>query len=173
MSLSGGMKKIIDRGGVWSLWRGNGTSVLHRFPYSAINFFVYEHTLDFLEQRHRDRQHEHDNRRRRAGNNGDYVDYRDEKTETSVQLAHRVTQRVWQSSDSSHSDPKHKSAWDKFVAGAVAGSIACVACYPLDLVRTRLTTELEGKEHYRGMVDAFRKIATTEGYAGFYSGVGT
>jgi hypothetical protein len=58
------MKKIIDCGGVWSLWRGNGTYVMHQFPYSAINFFVYEHTLDFLEQRRRGRQHEHDNRRR-------------------------------------------------------------------------------------------------------------
>lgn len=173
MSLTGGMKKIIDRGGVWSLWRGNGTSVLHRFPYSAINFFVYEHTLDYLEQRNRQRQQEHDanNLRRRA--NTDYVDYRDEKTETSTQLAHRVTQRVFPSpTDVSQSDQKHNSAWDKFVAGAAAGSIACVACYPLDLVRTRLTTELEGKEHYRGMVDAFRKIAKAEGISGFYSGIG-
>ncbi len=83
------------------------------------------HILDFLGQRHRDRQHEHDNRRCRASNNGDYVDYCDEKTETSVQLAHSVTLRVWQSSDSLHSDPKHASAWDKFIAGAVAGSRTC------------------------------------------------
>jgi hypothetical protein len=48
MSLSAGLRKIVDRGGFFSLWRGNATSVLHRFPYSAINFYVYEHTLDAL-----------------------------------------------------------------------------------------------------------------------------
>ena len=48
MSLGGGISKIIERGGIKSLWRGNATSVLHRFPYSAINFFVYENALDAL-----------------------------------------------------------------------------------------------------------------------------
>jgi hypothetical protein len=47
-----------------------------------------------------------------------------------------------------------------------------IASYPLDLVRTRLTTELEGREHYRGLIDAFRKIASSEGLAGFYCGLG-
>ena len=60
----------------------------------------------------------------------------------------------------------------KFIAGAVSGLIACIACYPLDLVRTRLTTELEGMEHYRGIYDAFRKISKEEGLLGFYSGLG-
>jgi len=39
MTLRGGVQKIIERGGVLSLWKGNMTSVLHRFPYSAINFY--------------------------------------------------------------------------------------------------------------------------------------
>ena len=59
----------------------------------------------------------------------------------------------------------------KFMAGAVAGCAAVVACYPLDLVRTRLTTELEGHEHYRGIGDAFKRILKEEGFMGFYSGI--
>jgi hypothetical protein len=55
MSLRGGVEKIIERGGVKSLWRGNMTSVLHRFPYSAINFFVYENTMDALSATQKDR----------------------------------------------------------------------------------------------------------------------
>lgn len=35
-----------------SLWRGNGTSVLHRFPFSAINFYVYENMLDITAGRY-------------------------------------------------------------------------------------------------------------------------
>jgi len=37
-----GAKKVVEREGVFAFWKGNGTSVLHRFPYSAINFYVYE-----------------------------------------------------------------------------------------------------------------------------------
>lgn len=174
MTLRGGISKIVERGGFKSLWRGNMTSVLHRFPYSAINFFVYENTLDVLTGM------------RMA---------RSEPTETVGSLARRMTQRIinideedgrheeWSTPNSSNlpllppppsqstPPPEDTLAVHKFIAGAVAGSIAVSACYPLDLVRTRLTTQLEGQEHYRGIGDAFRKIAKTEGLAGFYSGI--
>lgn len=29
-------------------FQGNGTSVLHRFPYAGINFFCYEHFKEYL-----------------------------------------------------------------------------------------------------------------------------
>eukprot|EP00986_Skeletonema_menzelii_P015691 scaffold12404_cov132-Skeletonema_menzelii.AAC.4 len=48
MTIRGGIAKIVERGGVLSLWKGNGTSVLHRFPFSAINFYVYEGVMDLL-----------------------------------------------------------------------------------------------------------------------------
>jgi len=181
MSIHGGVMKVIERGGILSLWRGNMTSVLHRFPYSAINFYVYENTLDFL-----------------SGNAS--TPRPAERNETPRKLARRVSKIVMhdindddEDDDEDYDRPQHhppahasptgrkkttsKRAEDspaghKFVAGAMAGTIACLACYPLDLVRTRLTTELEGMEHYRGIVDAFRKIYATEGMLGFYSGVG-
>ncbi|CAM9853892.1 unnamed protein product, partial [Phaeothamnion confervicola] len=37
-----GMRKVVQREGFFAFWKGNGTSVLHRFPYSAINFAVFE-----------------------------------------------------------------------------------------------------------------------------------
>ena len=51
MTYNEGFKKIIERGGVLSLWKGNVTSVIHRFPFSAINFYVYENMLVFLHER--------------------------------------------------------------------------------------------------------------------------
>ena len=48
----------------------------------------------------------------------------------------------------------------KFLAGAMAGCAAVFACYPLDLVRTRLTTELEGQYFHRVMVDIQRSSTT-------------
>ncbi len=166
MSLGGGISKIIERGGIKSLWRGNMTSVIHRFPYSAINFFVYENTLDVL--------------------TGMRTDHK-EKTETVNTLARRMSQRLvgeLDDDDSSTSTSvevkKRKSlsgddgtlASHKFLAGAIAGTVAVTACYPLDLVRTRLTTQFEGHEHYRGIGDAFKQIYRQEGPIGFYSGIG-
>lgn len=123
MSLKGGIDKIVERGGILSLWKGNGTSVLHRFPYSAINFYCYENMLDIL-----------------------------------VGATHPEEERI----------PTYK----RFLAGACAGSASCIACYPLDLVRTRLTTELPGHENYKGIVDAFAKIINQEGPRGLYAGLG-
>lgn len=131
MTFTGGLRKIVERGGYLSLWKGNGTSVLHRFPFSAINFYVYENMTRLLVQRRNRRALESD------------MDIEIEPT--------KVT---------------------RFLSGAVAGSVACVACYPLDLVRTRLTTELPGREHYKGISDALQKIVQAEGLGGLYSGIG-
>ena len=170
MTLRGGISKIVERGGMKSLWRGNMTSVLHRFPYSAINFFVYENSLDALTGMRTDDK---------------------EKNETVANIARRMSHRIVHEDEnnegaSSYSNSnngaelqKRKSlstedtlASHKFLAGAIAGTIAVTACYPLDLVRTRLTTQFEGHEHYRGIRDAFQQIYRQEGVMGFYSGIG-
>jgi len=39
---------ILKREGFRSFWKGNFTSVIHRFPYSAINFTLYEKVRDEL-----------------------------------------------------------------------------------------------------------------------------
>ena len=186
LTLQSAFTKVVDRGGFLSLWRGNLTSVLHRFPYSAINFYVYENTLDALSQWAKKPR------------------VREDHNETQRQLVRRVTKMVMQqqsnngsSNSNNNNNSSNNNALDeaddgdddydsikvdrdrtedtpashKFLAGAMAGTMACLACYPLDLVRTRLTTQLEGAEHYRGILDAFSKIARNEGLSGFYSGV--
>lgn len=129
-----GLKKIIERGGVLSLWKGNGTSVLHRFPFSAINFYVYENMLDITTE------HRHLFETVSATGGG-------RPTKDAPPLA-------------------------RMISGATAGCTACIVCYPLDLVRTRLTTELPGQEYYKGITDAFAKIVKSEGLSGLYAGIG-
>uniref|UniRef100_A0A6U4JKN7 ADP,ATP carrier protein n=1 Tax=Phaeomonas parva TaxID=124430 RepID=A0A6U4JKN7_9STRA len=114
-SFAGGLRKMVGREGFLSMWKGNATSVLHRFPYSAINFFLYEKFKRAL---------------------GD------------------------------------ESAWSRLAAGAAAGGIACTACYPLDLVRTRLTTQIPGAAFYDGIADCAYKITKYEGVLGLYRGLG-
>lgn len=157
MNMRGGFSKIVERGGLKSLWKGNMTSVLHRFPYSAINFYVYENTLDVLvgmQRSHRENTETYGHLKRRLSHT---------MTETELQEERRLQEKARNDDN---------MVVHKFLAGAMAGCAAVFACYPLDLVRTRLTTELEGHEHYRGIRDAFRKIYVTEGIRGFYSGIG-
>ena len=35
-------QQVIRREGVKALWKGNGVTIVHRLPYSAVNFWAYE-----------------------------------------------------------------------------------------------------------------------------------
>ena len=63
------------------------------------------------------------------------------------------------------------SNWNSLVAGAIAGVIATVAVYPLDMVKTRLTVQVDGELKYKGIIDAFRVIFKEEGFFAFYKGM--
>lgn len=56
------------------------------------------------------------------------------------------------------------------VAGGLAGVASWVACYPLDVVKTRLQ---QGHGTYEGISDCFRKSVTQEGYGVLWRGLGT
>lgn len=111
--------KVIREEGVHSFWKGNLTSILHRFPYSAINFTTYEMTKSFMLER-----------------------------------------------------IKKENPASRFICGALSGAVACIACYPLDLIRTRLTVmQKPGKEKH-GIFQTFLNIIKFEGYFGLYRGLG-
>lgn len=86
---------IIRYEGFFSLWKGNFTSVIHRFPYSAINFSSFE--------------------------------------------ASKAILRPILSRNNVIVDENHDSSISRFICGAISGAISCISCYPLDIVRTRLT----------------------------------
>jgi solute carrier family 25 phosphate transporter 23/24/25/41 len=147
LTIRGGIAKIVERGGIMSLWKGNGTSCLHRFPFSAINFYCYEAVLDVLNGKERPSEDDEDGIGAVGGGGGGGGDDDGDPADVA-------------------------STTSRLLAGAVAGTTACVACYPLDLVRTRLTTQLDGREAYRGITDAVAKIVRNEGASGLYCGLG-
>jgi hypothetical protein len=122
-SVFGAFSKVLKNEGFFALWKGNGASVLHRFPYSAVNFF----TFDFIKNAIVSQQHP-------------------SFTPTSPTTM--------------------------FASGAVAGAVATVACYPIDLIRTRLATQIPSAIRYLGIRHAAQRIRAEEGIAGLYRGLG-
>jgi solute carrier family 25 thiamine pyrophosphate transporter 19 len=57
-----------------------------------------------------------------------------------------------------------------FIAGAVAGTTATTATYPLDLLRTRFAAQGTEKV-YAGLAASIRDITRHEGYTGFFRGL--
>ncbi|XP_053946800.1 calcium-binding mitochondrial carrier protein SCaMC-2-like [Anastrepha ludens] len=60
------------------------------------------------------------------------------------------------------------SIGERFVAGALAGTISQSAVYPFDVMKTRLA--LHEPHQYRGLIGAVKKIYLTEGILSFYNG---
>lgn len=66
---------------------------------------------------------------------------------------------------------KIPGAAKSFISGAVAGTAATTATYPLDLLRTRFAAQ--GTERvYEGLLASVRDITRYEGYSGFFRGLG-
>jgi solute carrier family 25 protein 43 len=75
----------------------------------------------------------------------------------------------------SHVSPRNRYAPVDFIAGASAGIIATVITYPLDMMKTRMTTNHvhKGRAHYKGLLDAVKTIARQEGTLALYKGLWT
>lgn len=60
-----------------------------------------------------------------------------------------------------------------FISGSIGGVVATLATYPLDMIKTRMTTNKlrNGQPFYLGIFDAIKKIAKQEGILTFYKGI--
>lgn len=60
------------------------------------------------------------------------------------------------------------SIFERFVAGACAGSVSQTIIYPMEVLKTRLALRKTGQ--YSSMIDAAKKIYVQEGLRAFYRG---
>lgn len=131
-SLWAGLRKIVGKEGFLAFWKGNGTSVVHRFPYSAINFHTFESSVAFLSEL-------------KLSSKKDTL----LSSSSPHATATSNNSRVNSSSSSGGGGGGRAAAINpeemaviRFLSGAFAGGVATCGCYPLDLVRTRLTTQV-------------------------------
>ena len=65
--------------------------------------------------------------------------------------------------------------WKRFIAAQIVSLAAGTICYPIDSVRRRLMMQaciVKEERQYKGSVDCFRKVYSSEGMRGFYLGIG-
>lgn len=134
LNLVSAYEHVYRKEGILSFWKGNLLSVMHRFPYSAINFTVYEHL-------------------RKIVCSDAFLN-----TEENISI--------------------------RFMCGSVSASAACVSCYPLELLRTRITagmnihfdnsesTQSSANKRKLPVVSIVRNIIKYEGLRGLFRGVG-
>lgn len=86
-------------------------------------------------------------------------------------LAYRSTTQALDSlSQDSNGKSRLPGSAKSFIAGAMAGTAATTATYPLDLLRTRFAAQGTEKV-YAGLIASIRDITRNEGYAGFFRGL--
>jgi len=68
-------------------------------------------------------------------------------------------------------DGKKLGYGEALAAASIAGMPAAYLTTPADVVKTRLQSEArKGESHYRGLIDAFRKIPAEEGFGALFKG---
>lgn len=130
--------------GIKAYWKGNLTSIFHRFPYSAINFSAYEVLRDGI-----------------CGK-GSISLFQCLFISLSLSLSLCLSEL------DEHRVSLKETPLIRFICGGLAGAIACTACYPIELVKTRLT--VDKKRHYNGIIDTFTSVIRNEGFFGLYKG---
>jgi len=130
-SLLSAYQHVLTNEGILAFWKGNLMSVMHRFPYSAINFTLYEHVRKIV------------------------------CSKSCLNTQENISIR--------------------FMCGSISAAAACVTCYPLEILRTRLTAgmnididaEVNGQPSKKPNVTSIlRNIIKYEGFKGLFRGLG-
>jgi solute carrier family 25 carnitine/acylcarnitine transporter 20/29 len=57
-------------------------------------------------------------------------------------------------------------------SGGIAGAVCWALIYPTDVVKSVIQIDESHQPKYSGTIDAFKKLATSEGFKGLYKGFG-
>jgi len=68
------------------------------------------------------------------------------------------------------SSTKELSQRDFMLAGGLGGTAFWLACYPLDVVKSKIQIDSFTQPQYKGMMDCAKKVLASEGVKGFFRG---
>jgi solute carrier family 25 (mitochondrial thiamine pyrophosphate transporter), member 19 len=152
---------IIQENGVRGLYRGMGITVLEIMPYAALQFGLYDVFNSFADEMRRGK--------------------RSQKLIKNISNIHNGGRKGGHSNDNiSEIEPLPASAFQSFVCGLAAGTLAKLGTHPLDVVKKRFQVAgLQRSARYGERVSSqvaasflmcIQSIAQKEGLGGFYKG---
>lgn len=62
------------------------------------------------------------------------------------------------------------SFFDLLLAGGLGGTAFWLACYPLDVIKSKLQVDSYTNPRYKGIIDCGRQVAASEGVKGLFRG---
>ncbi|XP_067590133.1 mitochondrial adenyl nucleotide antiporter SLC25A23 isoform X2 [Pseudorca crassidens] len=180
LNILGGLRSMIQEGGVRSLWRGNGINVLKIAPESAIKFMAYEQVLKTRLTLRRTGQYKGllDCAWRILEREGPRAFYRGYLPNVlgiipyaGIDLAVYETLKNRWLQQHSH-DSADPGILVLLACGTISSTCGQIASYPLALVRTRMQAQasIEGAPQL-SMLGLLRHILSQEGVQGLYRGI--
>ncbi|XP_020934775.1 calcium-binding mitochondrial carrier protein SCaMC-3 isoform X2 [Sus scrofa] len=160
LNILGGLRSMIQEGGVRSLWRGNGINVLKIAPESAIKFMAYEQ----IKRAIRGQQETlHVQERFVAGSLAGAT------AQTIIYPMETLKNQWLQQYSHDSADP---GILVLLACGTISSTCGQLASYPLALVRTRMQAQasIEGAPQL-SMLGLLRHILSQEGVRGLYRGI--
>jgi len=140
------VRRIVDNEGASALWKGNLATMIRVFPYSGIQFMMYDRLKGIFLKRHE---------------SGQYMSFDQGKTSTS---SHSPRTKFG------------LTPLESLVAGMTAGTISVMLTYPLDLTRAQLAVLRKHKNAAaEGPSKTFWTVLTDNykmrGYPGLFRGM--
>ncbi|KAL1636117.1 mitochondrial thiamine pyrophosphate transporter [Diplodia intermedia] len=142
----GTLKHILREEGVTGLWKGNVPAEALYLCYGSVQFLAYRTTSSFL---------------------------------SSLSAPGRGVGAAGDTTNNNNNPPPPPPPFlpnsaVTFLSGALAGTAATTATYPLDLLRTRFAAQgpRASDRVYTSLLSSFGAIARAEGPAGFFRGLG-
>lgn len=138
--LSHQLRTLFASEGIRGFFKGNAANCLKVAPTKGIQFVAFEALKRFIFQLR--------------------------TNSSSVQAA--ATTASTKTSSTKSSPLKPLAAWERFLAGGLAGMTAASICYPLDTIKTLLTAH---PERFSGVVNTFLTVVRQQGPRALYRGL--
>ena len=154
LDLPAAVRRIVAEEGFAALWKGNTATMVRIFPYSGIQFMVFDRVKHhFLHERRPQQQQ------------GSWGEARND------------------SNSSSNTNKWGLTPIESLVAGMIAGTVSVICTYPLDLTRTQLAVLKRsprdgarlGHQHHQHVSHSFWSVLTDNyrcrGWTGLFRGI--